>query len=283
MYNVYGGERLDMDKTIGFIGSGNMAQAMISSILSSDLIAKEQIIASEIIVPLREMVEKKYNIKTTGDNKEVVKIADFIILAIKPNVYHLVLNEVKDYIKEGAIVIGIGAGISLSFLKEHLNPSTKAIKAMPNTPAMVGEGMTALSMRDKFSEVEMDQVLSIFNSFGKTEIVEEYLMDGVTALSGSSPAYVYMMIEAMADGAVLEGIPREQAYKMAAQAVLGSAKMILDTNMHPGQLKDNVCSPGGTTIEAVASLEKSGFRSAIIEAIRICADKSRKMGKQERQ
>lgn len=268
-----------MDKTIGFIGSGNMAQAMISSILSSNLVAKEQIIASEIIVPLREMVEKKYNIKTTGDNKEVVRIADFIILAIKPNVYHLVLNEVKDYIKEGAIVIGIGAGISLSFLKEHLNTSTKAIKAMPNTPAMVGEGMTAISMRDKFSEVEMDEVLSIFNSFGKTEIVEEYLMDGVTAVSGSSPAYVYIMIEAMADGAVLEGIPREQAYKMAAQAVLGSAKMILDTNIHPGQLKDNVCSPGGTTIEAVASLEKSGFRSAIIEAMRICADKSRKMGK----
>ncbi len=268
-----------MDKTIGFIGSGNMAQAMISSIISSNLVPKEQIIASEIFAPIREMVAKKFNIRTTVDNKLVVKEADFIILAVKPNVYELVLDEIKDHIKEGAIIIGIGAGISLSFLKDHLNQDTKAIKAMPNTPAMVGAGMTALSMRDSFSEVEMGEILSIFNSFGKTEIVEEYLMDGVTAVSGSAPAYVYIMIEAMADAAVLEGIPRPQAYTMAAQAVMGSAKMVLDTGMHPGQLKDNVCSPGGTTIEAVASLEKSGFRSSIIEAMRSCANKSRQMGK----
>lgn len=268
-----------MDKTIGFIGSGNMAQAMIGSIIKSKLVPKEKIIASEIYAPLREMVEKKYNIRTTIDNKEVVSEADFIILAVKPNVYELVLNEIKDHIKAGSIVIGIGAGISLSFLKNHLNASTKAIKAMPNTPAMVGEGMTAISMRDKFTEEEMTEILSILNSFGKTEIVEEYLMDGVTAVSGSSPAYVFMMIEAMADAAVLEGIPRSQAYTMAAQAVMGSAKMVLDTGMHPGQLKDNVCSPGGTTIEAVASLEKTGFRSSIMEAMKVCADKSREMGK----
>ncbi len=268
-----------MDKTIGFIGSGNMAQAMIGSILKSELVPKEKIVASEIYAPLREMVEKKYNIRTTIDNKEVVRESDFIILAVKPNIYELILNEIKDHIKDGAIVIGIGAGISLSFLKDHLNISTKAIKAMPNTPAMVGEGMTAISMRDKFTEEEMTDVLSILNSFGKTEIVEEYLMDGVTAVSGSSPAYVFMMIEAMADAAVLEGIPRPQAYTMAAQAVMGSAKMVLDTGMHPGQLKDNVCSPGGTTIEAVVSLEKTGFRSSIMEAMKVCADKSRQMGK----
>lgn len=268
-----------MNKTIGFIGTGNMAQAMISSIINSNLVPKEQVIGSEIYAPVREMVAKKYHIKTTADNIEVVKEADFIILAIKPDVYELVLNEIKDYIKEGAIIIGIGAGVSLSFLKNHLNANTKAIKAMPNTPAMVGAGMTAISMIDSFSEAEMEELLSILNSFGKTEIVEEYLMDGVTAVSGSSPAYVFIMIEAMADAAVLQGIPRPQAYTMAAQAVMGSAKMVLESGMHPGQLKDMVCSPGGTTIEAVTSLEKTGFRSSIMEAMRVCAEKSKEMGK----
>ncbi|NLC04272.1 MAG: pyrroline-5-carboxylate reductase [Tissierellia bacterium] len=268
-----------MNKTIGFIGSGNMAQAMISSIIDSKLVPREQIIASEIFAPIREMVEKKFKILTTIDNIEVAKKADFIILAVKPNVYELILSEIKDHVKEEAIVIGIGAGISLPYLKSHLNPDTKVIRAMPNTPAMVGAGMTALSISDDYNEKQMQEILSIFNSFGKTEVVEEYLMDGVTAVSGSAPAYVFVMIEAMADAAVLEGIPRAQAYTMAAQAVMGSAKMVLETGMHPGQLKDMVCSPGGTTIEAVASLEKTGFRSSIIEAMRICAKKSKIMGK----
>lgn len=150
---------------------------------------------------------------------------------------------------------------------------------MPNTPAMVGQGVTAISPGDRFDKEELDNIIEIFSSFGRVEIVDEKLMDGVTAVSGSSPAYVFMMIEAMADAAVLEGIPRQQAYAMAAQTVMGSAKMVLDTGIHPAILKDNVCSPGGTTIEAVASLEKNGFRTAIIEAMKECANKSREMSK----
>lgn len=268
-----------MGKTIGFIGCGNMAQAMMGSIIKTEVVPAESIIASELIVPLREMVGEKFGIKTTEDNKEVAKEADYILLAIKPFVYEIVLNEIRDYIKEDAIVIGIGAGISSEFLRQHLNEDTKFIKAMPNTPAMVGEGMTALSPNDRLTQEDLDGILEIFNSFGKTEILEESLMDGFTALCGSSPAYIYMLIEAMADGGVLEGIPRPQAYTMAAQSVLGSAKMVLETGMHPGQLKDNVCSPGGTTIAAVASLEENGFRSAMIKAIKTCADKSREMTK----
>jgi pyrroline-5-carboxylate reductase len=149
---------------------------------------------------------------------------------------------------------------------------------MPNTPALVGEGMAALSPNENVSEDEARAVLNVFASFGKGEIVSENLMDAVTAVSGSSPAYVFMMIEAMADAAVEGGMPRSQAYTFAAQAVLGSAKMVLETHKHPAELKDMVCSPAGTTIEAVASLEQSGFRSSIIEAMKKCMEKSKELG-----
>lgn len=268
-----------MEKVIGFIGCGNMAQAMMGSIIKANLVPRENVIASDIMSSLRETVENKYNIRTTTDNKQVASEADYLILAVKPNIYEIVLIEIKDYIKDTGVVIGIGAGISSNFLKSNLNQGTKFLKVMPNTPAMVGEGMTAIAKSDIFDKEEMDEVMKIFNCLGRTEIISESLMDGFTALCGSSPAYVYMMIEAMADGAVLEGIPRAQAYTMAAQAVLGSAKMVLETGLHPGILKDNVCSPGGTTIAAVASLEENGFRSTLIEAIKECADKSREMSK----
>lgn len=224
-------------------------------------------------------MEERFGIRTTASNIEVASEADYLILAVKPHIYKLVIEEVRDYIKKDAIVISIGAGISSRFLEENLNEGTKYVKTMPNTPAMVGEGMTAVCPPARLTEEELDGVLRILNTFGKTEILDESLMDGATALSGSSPAYVFMFIEAMADAAVLEGIPRKQAYTMAAQAVLGSAKMVLETGIHPGQLKDNVCSPGGTTIEAVTSLERSSFRSAVIEAMRACAQKSRDMSR----
>lgn len=268
-----------MEKTIGFIGCGNMAQAMMGSIIKSEIVPASSIIASELIVALREMVGEKFGIKITADNKEVAKESDYLILAIKPFVYEIVLSEIKDYIKEGCVVIGIGAGISSDFLRQNVNEDTKYLKVMPNTPAMVGEGMTAISPNERLNQEDIDEILEIFNSFGKTEIIDESLMDGFTALCGSSPAYIYMLIEAMADAGVMEGIPRPQAYTMAAQSVLGSAKMVLETGMHPGQLKDNVCSPGGTTIAAVGSLEENGFRAAMIKAIKTCADKSREMSK----
>lgn len=268
-----------MQKTIGFIGCGNMAQAMIKSLVKSGKTPAENVIASNRTLPLKENIIGDLGIKISKDNIEVASQSDYVILAVKPQIYEIVLHEIKDFIKKDGIVIGIGAGISSGFLEKHLNKGTKYLRAMPNTPAMVGEGMTAISPGDRFNKEELDGIIEIFNSFGKVEIIDESLMDGFTAVSGSSPAYVFILIEAMADAAVLEGIPRQQAYTMAAQAVMGSAKMVLETGIHPGKLKDNVCSPGGTTIEAVASLEKSGFRSAIIEAMKDCANKSRKMNK----
>lgn len=268
-----------MEKVIGFIGSGNMAQAMMGSLIQAKVVDRENIIASEIFKEVRERVKTELGIRTTDNNIDVAKEADFIILSVKPNIYEIVLSEIKDIIKDGAIIVGIGAGITSSFLRKSLNEGAKYVKVMPNTPALVGEGMSAISNSNNLEEEELKEVVEIIEAFGKVEIIDEKLMDGYTAIAGSSPAYIYMMVEALADGGVLEGLPRKQAYTIAAQAVLGSAKMVLETGIHPGELKDNVCSPGGTTIEAVASLEKNGFRSTLIEAVVACAEKSRKMNK----
>ncbi len=266
-----------MDKVIGFIGSGNMAEAIMNGIIESNLALRKNIIVSARTEETLEKIGKKYNVKTTIDNIEVARAANILILAVKPNIYDLIIDEIRKDIADDTIVIGIAAGINIEYIQNRLGRRLKVIKAMPNTPAMVGEGMTGISPSKEVKEEELTEIMEIFNSFGKTEIIEEGLMDAVTAVSGSSPAYVYMMIEAMADAAVLEGMSRRLAYKFASQAVLGAAKMVLETGIHPGMLKDNVCSPKGTTIEAVASLEENGFRTAIIEAMRICAEKSKEM------
>ncbi|MFA5576646.1 MAG: pyrroline-5-carboxylate reductase [Tissierellaceae bacterium] len=268
-----------MDKIIGFIGGGNMAKAIIGGIIRSNLVNPQDIIASAKSKKTIDELGKEYGIKTTLNNKEIAKRADYLIIAVKPHIYGEVLGEIKDVLGEKTVVIGIAAGISSEYIKEGLDNKVQVVKAMPNTPALVGEGMTGLAFDSFISEENKEEVLKIFNSFGRTEIIGEDLMDAFTAISGSSPAYVYMMIEAMADAGVLEGIARKQAYIMAAQAVLGAAKMVLDTGAHPALLKDNVCSPGGTTIEAVAKLEEGGFRSSIIGAMKVCADKSKIMSK----
>jgi pyrroline-5-carboxylate reductase len=268
-----------MDKIIGFIGCGNMAKAMLNGIIKSNLVLKEDIIASATTKETLEEVKNTYNIKTTLNNVEVANTADIIILAVKPNKYDLVIDEIKESIRKDVIIVNIAAGINIEYIQKRFNRKLKVVKAMPNTPAMVGEGMTAISLSKEINQKETEEIINIFNSFGKVEIIDENLMDAVTAVSGSSPAYIYMLIEAMADAAVIEGMSRKLAYKFASQAVLGAAKMVLETEIHPGQLKDNVCSPKGTTIEAVATLEKNGFRHAIIEAMRVCAKKSREMTK----
>ena len=174
-------------------------------------------------------------------------------------------------------MISIATGKTLGWLEEHFGKPVKLVRTMPNTPAMVSRGMTAVCPNDCVSKEELEYVVSILKTIGETEVIPENLIDAVVAVSGSSPAYVFIMIEAMADAAVAEGMPRAQAYKFAAQAVYGSAKMVLETGRHPGELKDMVCSPAGTTIEAVRVLEKKGFRSALIESMKACAEVSRNL------
>lgn len=266
-----------MDKNIGFIGCGNMAQAIIGGLVKSGLVENKNILVSNPTMPKLEKVKNQYGVLITNNNKDVAELNDIIILAVKPNKHKEVIEEIKGSVKEGVVIVTIGAGISIDFLKESFNTKNKFVKAMPNTPALVGEGMTAICHDSSLCKEEEKEIASIFQSMGKVEWVEEKLMDAVTSISGSSPAYVYMFIEALADGGVMQGLTRDKAYKMASQAVLGAAKMVLETGEHPGQLKDKVCSPGGTTIEAVYSLERNNFRGTVIEAVKACGEKSKKM------
>ncbi|NBI07156.1 pyrroline-5-carboxylate reductase [Senegalia massiliensis] len=266
-----------MKNTLGFIGGGNMGKAMIGGILESKIFAPENIMVSDLNTDLLNTIEENYGVKTTKDNNVLIKHSQIIVLAVKPHICDIVIKEIKDKIKEDAIIVSIAAGKSIEQIEENFNKDVKIVRVMPNTPALVGKGMSAISSNNKVSEVELEQIINIFESFGEVELVDEKLMDVVTGTSGSSPAYVYMFIEAIADGAVLEGMPRDKVYKMAAQAVLGAAQMVLTTGKHPGELKDMVCSPGGTTIEAVKTLEDKGFRSAVMEAVRECVKKSREL------
>ena len=268
-----------MNKTIGFIGCGNMCKAIIGGIVKANIVSPSSIIASGLKEKNLSETAEKYGIKTTTDNKEVAKNSDVLVLSVKPNIYPTVIKEIKDQVKDNVIIVTIAAGKSIESTEETFGRKLKVVRVMPNTPALVGEGMSALCTNEAVTKEEIEFIINIFDSFGKSEIVSEKLMDVVTSVSGSSPAYVYMFIEAMADAAVLDGMPRTQAYKFAAQAVLGSAKMVLETGIHPGELKDMVCSPGGTTIEAVATLEEKGLRDAVISAMRICTKKSKEMSK----
>ncbi|MBU5268579.1 pyrroline-5-carboxylate reductase [Clostridium cochlearium] len=270
-----------MKKNIGLIGCGNMAQAMITGIVSSKIVFGENVFVSDKDEEKLKYIKEKFNVNISKDNKEVAENSDIIILAVKPNKYGEVIQGIKDYVKKDVIIVVIGAGITIDYVEESFEKKLKIIRTMPNTPALVGEGMSAICYNELITENDLEDVVNIFKSFGKVEIIEEDLMDAIPAISGSSPAYVYMFIEALADGAVLDGVPRDKAYKMAAQSVLGAAKMVLETGEHPGELKDRVCSPAGTTIEAVYSLEKNNFRGTIMEAMRKCTDKTREMSKRK--
>lgn len=261
---------------LGFIGGGNMAFAIAGGVCKAEIINPVDITVNDTSEAALDKF-KEIGIKISTDISDVTD-CNFIILAVKPFIIPVVLeklkNEYKDKIKE-TVFISIAAGISVDYIKESLGFDAKVVRIMPNTPALVGAGMSVIAKAlSPVSDAEFEYVKKIFDSVGETEVMNENMLNAVIALSGSSPAYIFMLIEAMADGAVRDGIARDTAYKLAAQSVLGSAKMVLDTKKHPGELKDMVCSPKGTTIEAVAQLEESGFRNAIISAMKKCTDKA---------
>lgn len=250
----------------GFIGLGNMGKSIFNGLLKEN--SKEKFIFTEKSEPIIQKIINDYDIKYTQSIEELCSNSKYIFLAIKPQNYEEVMKKMKNSLNEDSIIISIAPGFSIYDIKSSLNIKTKVIRCMPNTPALVLEGMSIASIsNDNFSELEISEIKNIFSSFGQFELVSEDLMDAVVPISGSSPAYVYIMIEAMADCGVSQGLPRKLAYKLAAQSVLGAAKMVIETHEHPAILKDAVCSPGGTTISAVRELEKRGFRSSIIEAM----------------
>lgn len=259
---------------VGFIGCGNMGTAMIKGIVKSELLGKQSLIASAQGEETRRKIEHTLGINLATTNQDAVMFSDIVILAVKPQYYAPVISEIRHLAREGQIFVSIAPGKTFSWLEQEFAKPVKLVRAMPNTPAMVGAGMTAYCANGLVTPQEKEMVAQICGCFGIAEEVDENLMDVVTSVSGSSPAYVFLFIEAMADAAVADGMPREKAYTFAAQAVLGSAKMVLDTGMHPGELKDMVCSPGGTTIEAVRVLEQKGMRSSVIEAMKACVKKA---------
>ena len=262
---------------LGFIGCGNMASAIMSGIISNGLMDANEIIGADVFAPSKEKVKMTLGIQIADSNIEVVQKADAFVLSVKPQFYEAVIGEIKDYVKENQIIITLAPGKTLQWLEGQFGKPVKIVRTMPNTPAMVQEGMTAACPNAYVTSEEVAYVCDILKAFGEVEVVPEKLIDAVVAVSGSSPAYVFMLIEAMADAAVAEGMPRPQALKFAAKAVMGSAKMVLETGKHPGELKDMVCSPGGTTIEAVKVLEETGFRGSIMQAMEVCAEKSRSL------
>ena len=260
---------------IGFIGCGNMATSIIKGIIRKQIIDAENIIASAKTKATLDRVQKELGVKVSTDNLEVTENSDILVLAVKPQYYPEVIAQIKDVVRKEQIVISIAPGKTLDWLQEQFGGSVRLVRTMPNTPALVGEGMTGACRNEYVTDEDYATVLQILGSFGEVETIPENLMDVCVSVSGSSPAYIYILIEAMADGAVADGMPRAQAYKFAAQSVLGSAKMVLETGKHPGELKDQVGSPGGTTIEAVRVLEEKGFRSSVIEAMKACVRKAR--------
>ena len=271
-------ERTDFMK-LGVIGAGNMASAIVKGVIGSGRISADSVYVSDKdeskLVSLANI-----GAKAGTDNNDVYVNSDVIIFAVKPNIYPIVLREAAAVNEiEKKLLISIAPGITTDAIEAYFDSAVHVVRTMPNTPAMVGEGMSVLCRGKNVSEEQYETADMIFSCIGKTTGLEESMMDAVVAISGSSPAYVFMLIEAMADAGVQSGLARKTAYELAAQSVLGSAKMVLETKKHPGELKDMVCSPAGTTIDAVAVLEKLGFRSAIIEAMGACTKRTREMGK----
>lgn len=267
-------------KTFGFLGSGNMAEALIKGIINGGLAEADRIIAADISKKRLKYISETYGVKTTDNANDMAKNSNVIFVATKPNIVEEALKSVADAIDPKKLVISIAAGVKMSFIESILKKGVPVIRVMPNTPALVLSGMTALSAGSSTSEEHIQIALSIFSAVGEVVVVDENLIDAVTALSGSGPAYIFMVIEAMADGGVKAGLPKDIAEKLATQTVLGAAKMVIETGKHPGELRDMVTSPGGTTIEALSVLNNRKVREAFIEAVEAAFLRAKELGKE---
>ena len=262
---------------LGFIGCGNMGKAMISGILEKELVSRSDIRATAASSETVNYINNVLKIHSAPDNASCAAFADVLVLAIKPAFMQEVIEEIKDSVKEDTIVISMAPGKNIDWFKEQFGKDVKVVRTAPNTPCMVGEGMTAICAQEDVSETDIRTVRDMSDSLGKTVVVPERLIDVASAVAGASPAFAFMYIEALADGAVAEGMPRAMAYSIAEQAVLGSAYLMQKSGKKPSELKDAVASPGGTTIEGINVLEQYSFRGAVIDAVRACVEKSKKM------
>jgi pyrroline-5-carboxylate reductase len=269
---------MSIEKKIAFIGGGNMAEALIKGLISAGTAATDHILVSDISTDRLAHLHQTYGVTRTG-NSEAAREADIILLCVKPQVVERALAEIASAIDDKKLVVSIAAGIATAKIEKALKVGSHVVRVMPNTPALVLAGAAALAAGKNATAEDLALTQSIFNSVGRAVIVEEKLMDAVTGLSGSGPAYVFMIIDALSDAGVKAGLPRQLALELAAQTVYGAARMVLETNEHPGKLRDMVTSPGGTTIEGLHALEKGKLRATLMNAVEAATARSRELGK----
>jgi pyrroline-5-carboxylate reductase len=268
-----------LGKTIAFIGAGNMAEALVKGLLRAGVASPQEIICTDRRAERGPELEKLYGVRFTVANLAAVKEAGIIVLSVKPQVMEKVLAEIGPSLDPSKLVISIAAGIPIAALERQVGHGVRVIRTMPNTPALVGAGATALSPGEHATEADLAQAKALFDAIGMTVVVDEPLLDAVTGLSGSGPAYIFLIIEALADGGVKAGLARAQAQALAAQTVFGSAKLLIETGEHPGRLKDQVTSPGGTAIAGLHTLEAGGLRTTLMNAVESATNRSRELGK----
>ena len=269
---------MSIQKNIAFLGAGNMAGALIKGLLHAKACTPAQIIATDLRADRLEQLKKEHGITTSTDNKHAAAWGDVVVLATKPQVFDRLLSQITGSLKPDSLVISIAAGIPASRIEAKLPAGTRVVRSMPNTPAIVDAGATAISAGAHAPPEDLETARRIFDSVGKTVTLDESLMDAVTGLSGSGPAYIFLIIEALSDAGVKMGLHRDSALMLAAQTMLGSAKLLLETGEHPGRLKDMVTSPGGTAIAGLHTLEAGGLRTTLINAVEAATRRAKELG-----
>lgn len=269
-----------LERTIAFLGAGNMAEALIKGLLRAGTARPESLIATGRRTERLEELARTYGVRTTLDNVAAVRDADVVVLSVKPQALDKVLVQVAPQVDPHKLVISVAAGVPIAAMERRLGAGARIIRTMPNTPSLVGAGACALSRGEHASEEDLTVATRIFQSVGTTTVVDENLLDAVTGLSGSGPAYIFLIIEALSDAGVKVGLPRYTALKLAAQTVLGSAQLLIETGSHPGQLKDQVTSPGGTAIAGLHTLEAGGLRTTLINAVEAATRRAKELGEQ---
>lgn len=268
-----------LDKTIGFLGAGNMAEALIRGLIQGGVVAADRIVASGPRGDRLAELASQYAIDTTGDNAVLVRKSDIVVLAVKPQILERVVREIAGSLQPGALVVSVAAGVDTSTIESHLPSGARVVRAMPNMPALVRAGATAISRGSHANDADVLEAKAIFDAVGLTIVLDESQLDAVTGLSGSGPAYIFLILEALADAGVKVGLSRRNAQRLAAQTVMGSAKLLLDTDEHPGKLKDMVTSPGGTAIAGLHTLEEGGLRTTLINAVETATKRARELGR----
>jgi len=265
-------------KRLAFVGGGNMAEAMIRGLLAAKLMAPDDLLVSDVREERLAYLKETYRVHTSASNPEVASKAEVVLLAVKPQIMGEVLDGLIDVINGDKLIVSIAAGITTTFISDRFPGTVRVIRVMPNTPALVLEGASALTRGNHATLDDLEIAKRLFRAVGKVVIIEESLMDAITGLSGSGPAYIFLIIDALSDAGVKVGLPRDVAQLLAAQTVLGAARMVLDTKKHPGELKDMVTSPGGTAIVGLHTLEQGGLRTTLINAVEAATRRSKELG-----